>query len=257
MSESPNIYLPSRTLGKRIRRRLTPLQSRRLARFKLTRPIISFTFDDCPVSALEHGVKPLNDQGHKSTIYIAAGLLGSTNHLGLHMNADEVISAHENGHEIGGHSYSHQDLSELSLNAAQADLARDRKVIADLGLPASRSFAYPYGQTTPQLKQELETHYTGMRGIAAGIMHEQADLNQIRSTPLFDGPSFEMAIAQIKSLSTRPGWLTLFTHDIQDSPTPWGCTPGQMEAAITAAISVDALILPVADAIDKIQEHTT
>lgn len=256
MSESA-IYSPSRALGKRIKRRLTPLQNRRVAKFKLERPIVSFTFDDCPVSALKHGVKPLDDLGYKSTIYIAAGLLGITNHLGLHMDAKQVIAAHEDGHEIGGHSYSHNDLSELSLNAAQADLARDRKVIADLGLPASPTFAYPYGQTTPQLKYELETQYIGMRGIRPGIMHEQADLNQIRSTPLFDGAPFETAIAQIKSLSSRPGWLTLFTHDIQQTPTPWGCTPAQMNVAITTAISAGALILPVAAAIDKIQEKSS
>jgi len=78
MVTRPYVYEPSKSFGKRITRRLTPFQARRMAQYKLDRPIVSFTFDDCPLSAIDNGVSKLDELGWKSTIYIASALLGTT-----------------------------------------------------------------------------------------------------------------------------------------------------------------------------------
>jgi len=83
MVTRPYVYEPSKSFRKRITRRLTPFQARRMAQYKLDRPIVSFTFDDCPLSAIDNGVSKLDELGWKSTIYIASALLGTTNHHGL------------------------------------------------------------------------------------------------------------------------------------------------------------------------------
>ncbi len=246
-------YQPSKSLGKRIGRRLAPLRARRRLKFNLERPIVSFTFDDCPQSALHNGITKLDALGWKSTVYIASGLLGTTNHHGLQMTEAEVLAAHKNGHEIGGHSFSHIDLTQVSETDAIADIERNRRAIAAMGLPPCKTFAYPYGQTMAGIKTRLGEQYTGLRGIETGVMRGQVDLNQIRSTPLFCGERFDALLGQIRGLGESPAWLTLFTHDITDSPTDWGCTPAQMDAVIKAVQLVGAEVLPVAAAIDKIK----
>jgi len=87
-------------------------------------------------------------------------------------------------------------------------------------------------------------------------MRGKADLNQIRSTPLFTGDAFDTLMGQIKTLGPN-SWLTVFTHDIQDIPTPWGCTPFEMDAVILAVKDSDADVLTVASAIDKIKASTS
>lgn len=246
-------YEPSRSLGKRVARRLAPLQGRRMARFKLERPIVSFTFDDCPQSAIDNGVTKLDTLEWKSTIYIASGLLGTTNHHGPQMNEADVVAAHEAGHEIGEHSFSHVDISEMSFNDAMTDIGTNRQAFRKMGLPSCRTFAYPFGQTTSEVKTRLANDYTGLRGITSGAMVGKVDLNQIRSTPMFTGEPFETLLRQIKELAGSNSWLTLFTHDIQDNPTQWGCTPDEMDAVIAAVKESGAEVLTVADAIAKIK----
>jgi len=163
------VYQPSTSLNRRLARRLAPMQGRRILRYKLTRPLVSFTFDDCPKSAVDNGLNKLEAEGWRGTVYISSGLLGTTNHHGLQMSGED--------------------------------------------------------------------DYDGLRGITSGPMINQADLNQIRSTPLFTGQDFTKALAQINALKHAPAWITLFTHDITNAPTAWGCTPAQMDAAIATSPS--------------------
>ena len=245
------IYEPSKSLSHRIARRIVNLQATRIVNFKLERPIVSFTFDDCPKSAFDNGVTKLDAMGWKSTIYIASGLFGITNHLGLHMTEAEVLTAHEAGHEIGGHTYSHCDLSAMSLEDAKADINKNRQAFRTAGLPPCPTFAYPYGQTTVATKRTLSKQYKGMRGIRSGAMQGKVDLNQINSSPLFTGDPVKKLIGQINSLPPN-SWTTIFTHDIRDNPSKWGCTPSEMDAVIAAVKDSRAEVLTVAGAIEKI-----
>lgn len=252
MMASVTVYEPSKSLPKRIARRLTPLRGRRIVRFNLDRPIISFSFDDCPKSVVENGLSKLDAHNWKSTIYISSGLLGTINHHGEQMSKTDVITAHTSGHEIGGHSYSHIDLSEIPFSEAMQDIETNRAAFEDMGLPPSRTFAYPFGQTLSRLKTQLASDYDGLRGISSGAMVGRADLNQINSTPLFSGEDFKTLIKQIETLPDN-AWLTLFTHDIQNSPTQWGCTPDEIDAVISAVKARGAEVLTIADAIQKLK----
>jgi len=62
---------------------------------KLEQSIISFSFDDCPKTAVTNGLPLLEAEGWRATIYIALGLCDTTNHLGLHMSEADVIDVHK------------------------------------------------------------------------------------------------------------------------------------------------------------------
>ena len=249
-------YKPSTSFGKRLSRRLTPYQGRRPLKFELSRPMVSFTFDDCPKSAVDNGLAKLEAEGWRGTVYISGSLLGTTNHHGLQMSAKDVKDAHKRGHEIGGHGFSHIDAIDIEFESFVADEMRNRSTLDAMGLPPCRTFAYPFGQTNKALKMRLGSDYEGLRGITPGPMVNQLDLNQIRSTPLFRGAPFDAAMAQIKALKNTPAWLTFFTHDIQTAPTEWGCTPAQMDAVIGAVKSVGADVLPFAEALETLRAQS-
>ncbi len=250
------IYTPSKSLRKRVLRRLVPYRQQRLLNFKIDRPIVSFSFDDCPKSAVKNGLHKLDKEGWKSTVYIASKLLGITNHLGLHMDELDVTDAHNSGHEIGGHSYSHMDLTEMPLDCAIEDVLKNRDIIRSLKIPRCRTFAYPYGQTSAEVKKHLSKEYDGLRGIISGPMIGRVDLNQIQSTPLFTGKCFEEVLHQINGLSGQNAWLTLFTHDVRESPSEWGCTPAEIDTVIAAVKASGAEVLTVSDAITKLKANS-
>ena len=249
----PTTYSPSKAFFSRVKRRILPLQAQRRVNFTLDKPIVSFSFDDCPRSVLENGIKPLEAEGWQSSIYIAAGLCNITNHLGLHMSEADVAALHKSGHEIGDHTYSHCDGSALPLEAVLADIDKNQAALNALGLPASETFAYPYGQATPALKRALEARFIGARGIDSRNHITSADLNQIGSNRLYRGGEFEALIGQITDLRARPAWITIFTHDVREKPSHYGCRPEQMRAVIQAVKKSGATVLTIADAIKYVE----
>ncbi|MEP3890433.1 MAG: polysaccharide deacetylase family protein [Hellea sp.] len=248
-----SIYRPDMSLKAKVKRRLVPYTARRVLKPKLARPIVSFSFDDCPKSVIENAIKPLAQENWRSTVYIAMGLCGTTNHLGLHMSAADVKALHEDGHEIADHTYDHIDATAHSTAAFMANIDRNQSAINALGLPASQTFAYPYGQVTAPLKTALEAKFKGARGIRSRESGEDIDLNQIRANRLYAGADFETLLGQIDRIKSKPGWLPIFTHDIRINPSPYGCTPAQMRRVIDAVKASNAQVLPMAEAIRQME----
>lgn len=247
------IYQPDMSLKAKVIRRLVPYTERRVLKPKLKRPIVSFSFDDCPKSVIENAIKPLAQENWRSTVYIAMGLCDTTNHLGLHMSADDVKALHADGQEIADHTFNHIDATQHSLDDFMADIDKNQEALNALGLPKSQTFAYPYGQVTTAAKKSLSTRFKGLRGIRSRDGHEPIDLNQIRSNRLYAGSDFEKLMGQIKGLSDKPGWLPIFTHDVRDNPSQFGCTPEQMRRVIDAVKASGAQVLPIAEAIEILE----
>src|SRR5438874_10230057 len=70
-------------------------------------PLISFTFDDFPRSALAAGGAILNRYGLSGTYYISFGLLGKNSPSGPICVTDDLRELGERGHELGCHTFSH------------------------------------------------------------------------------------------------------------------------------------------------------
>lgn len=242
-------------LPRRIMRRLTPLLGRRELSFKLERPIISITFDDFPQSVMENALPQLDEHDWKATFYVAAGLEGTTNHLGLHFDSKDIKKLIAEGHEIGGHSYNHVNILEISDDALAQEINRNANALKDIGAPPLTSFAYPYGETGRPQKQKLAVNFSNMRGIVPGIHYNKADLNQIKSMQIYHGADIDRVIKAIKSLETKPGWLTLFTHDVRSHPSDFGCTPEDFARVIDAVKQSGADVMPVQRAIDFLQNN--
>jgi peptidoglycan/xylan/chitin deacetylase (PgdA/CDA1 family) len=248
-----SVYQPKASLTAKVKRRLVPFQARRILPVNLDRPIVSFTFDDCPKSVMENALGPLEKEGWLSTIYIALGLCETTNHLGLHMSLTDVKAAYASGHEIGDHTFSHCDGSATPLNEVIADIEKNQTAIASMGLPPSETFAYPYGEATPALKKALETRFKGARGIKSNSHESSVDLNQFGSNRLYAGKDFEGLQSQINALKNAPGWMTIFTHDVRENPSAFGCTPAQFRETLKAVKDSGAQVMTVAKAIDYLE----
>jgi len=247
------IYAPERSIKAKVTRKLARFQARRVLPINIDRPIVSFSFDDCPKSVINNALKPLENEGWQATIYIAAGLCDTTNHLGLHMSLGDVKAVHASGHEIGDHTYSHCNGSALPLANVLADIVKNQNTLNGLNIPASQTFAYPYGELTPALKKALGTRFNGSRGIHSHTHETSVDLNQIGSNRLYHGADFNTLLSQIAELADHPGWMTIFTHDVRDNPSDFGCTPSQMKTVIKAVKDSGADVITIADTITQLE----
>ena len=93
------------------------------------RPLISFTFDDFPRSALLAGGAILNRAGLSGTYYASLGLMGKKTPSGQIFVADDLKTLFEQGHELGCHTFSHCDSWETETSVFEKSILENRKAL--------------------------------------------------------------------------------------------------------------------------------
>ncbi len=214
-------------------------------------PVVSFTFDDVPRSAATLGAEILEDHGARGTFYVAGGLVGRPSSEWQMIDADGVRALHENGHEIGCHTFSHRRTCDLDAASMQAEIEGNRRYFRTLDPSINiRNFAYPYGFGSIQRKRQLGEAFDSCRSIVPKVNSGTIDLQFLHAMPLVDqriGPrgiqrAFDQAIA-------TGGWLIFYTHDVAARPSPYGCTPILLRKALEEARRRDVRILTIAEAL--------
>ncbi|HAL06579.1 MAG TPA: hypothetical protein DCP26_04360 [Brevundimonas sp.] len=69
-----------------------------------------------------------------------------------------------------------------------------------------------------------------------------------------DRVSLEAAIKKnmFARAAKAPGWLIAYGHDVESAPTPYGCTPEDLDRLIRLAKAAGLEILPVGEAWERI-----
>ena len=214
---------------------------------ELQQSIISFSFDDCPKSAIDNGLPLLEAEGWRGTVFVASGLCETTNHLGLHISEADIVDVYNRDHEIADHTFSHLSSDDVSVPEFMADIERNQQTFTRLGLPRSRHFAYPYGHVSPALKKALRKRFQTLRGVVSSPKTIQ-DANLLNATRVYSNDSIEFVLEQISNAKTTPQWLHLFTHDIRDTPSEFGCTIEDFKTVISAVRNSALRVMTVDDA---------
>ncbi len=203
---------------------------------KLRAPIASITFDDFPRSAWTVGGPLLARYGAKATYYAAGRFCGIVEDGIAYYTREDLREVEAAGHEVGCHTFDHRYGSRVGSAALRKEADRNQATLGEvLGDTRLCSFAYPYGDASPRTKLLYARLFPTSRGIRAGVNAGTIDLAQLRSVAIeakrWDPARIEAWIAETVE---RTGWLTLFTHDVGDDPTPYGCTPAMLEHALRA-----------------------
>jgi peptidoglycan/xylan/chitin deacetylase (PgdA/CDA1 family) len=241
-------------LARRLHKEIAARCSRKLATRTLSAPIISFTFDDFPRSALNVAGDMLLAEGVRGTYYAALGLMGSTTSVGPifhHRDLDALLNA---GHELACHTFHHVSSNKVSLTQLSQDCAKNRAAAGDkFGGCLLRNFSFPQGEVTLTAKRNLALQYESCRTIEPGINGSPADLAFLRANPVYTGSPLENLRALIAENSLRKGWLIFYTHDVSSVPSKFGCTPDKFRQVLSWATASGAEILTVARAVSRFQ----
>jgi len=245
-------YQPDRSLKGKIRRRVVRLAHRRPLATTLDHPMVSFTFDDAPRSAVETGAQLLEARGARGVFYVSAGLCGQDGPMGPYAQPADYVALARRGHEIACHTFSHLDCGRATGAAARADVDQNLATLAAWGVGPVTSFAYPYGDVAAGPKNALSSRYATLRALHHGVVTAGADLNQTPAVGI-EGPDGE-AIAQrwIDEAVRRRAWLILYTHDVREGPSPWGCTPDALARLIDHTLGAGAEIVTAAQAAEQL-----
>jgi peptidoglycan/xylan/chitin deacetylase (PgdA/CDA1 family) len=219
--------------------------------------VISFTFDDFPKSALVTGGGILERYGLRGTYYAALKLAATADVLGPMFDGEDVRAAHDAGHEIACHTYTHLNCRHAARRTIVAEVCKNQAAISALieGFTPI-NFAYPFGAVSLAARLTLGARFSSCRGIRPGINCGIGDLADLLATQVyaanFDEFRIRRLIDQNRSLG---GWLIFYTHDVAEKPSPFGCKPRQLER-IVAYAARSATILPVRDVVAKVIRYS-
>ena len=213
----------------------------------LHRGVLSVSFDDFPKTAWEAGGPLLGALGVKATYYVSGSLCGRR-HEGLQAyDEDDLAAVHEAGHEIGCHTYGHLHAASHPMGDYLASIERNAAFL-DERVPGwgGRSFAYPYGSAPARARRAVAAHFGACRSTMAGINHRRVDLSLLRAIGLERCRGSRIDVPRLIETAARDrAWLIIYTHDVCERHSDYGCSPVELERTIRMAIAAGLEVRPV------------
>jgi peptidoglycan/xylan/chitin deacetylase (PgdA/CDA1 family) len=216
-------------------------------------PMVSFTFDDIPKSAATTGADMLGEYNAVGTYYVAGGLMDQWSGNWAGASDDDIVRLHRSGHEVSCHTFSHLRVIDLDAVAMAAEIETNRRYLTALD-PSIKieNFAYPFGLASLSHKGQLGKIFRSSRGILPGINSGIVDLQFLRAMPLTDEHIDRDAIDRaFDETVAKNGWLIFYSHDVENAPSPYGCSPQLLRHALDAASRRNIPALSVAGALQR------
>lgn len=120
--------------------------------------VVGITLDDGYLSNFDYALPLLKSYGFSATCYVVSGMMGQTNQwdvaLGILqvplMTESHIQTWVEEGMEIGSHTCSHADLSQLSLPEVRIEMQQSKRDLENTVQQEVTQFCYPYGHFLPE-----------------------------------------------------------------------------------------------------------
>lgn len=240
------------------RRSLSAVLCRRPVEMKNRVPLISFTFDDFPRSALEVGGQILRAHGVAGTYYVSLGLLNRDEPTGRICSSTELTEVLAQGHELGCHTFGHCDAWETDSCSFEESIMANRLALKQI-LPAAdfMTMSYPISMPRPDTKRRTGKHFAACRGGGQKFNLGTVDLNYLQAFFLEQSRDTPDAIWEmIDRNRIAGGWLIFATHDVTPRPTRFGCTPEFFDEVVSRTVKSGATVLPVAQALSLVRGHS-
>jgi peptidoglycan/xylan/chitin deacetylase (PgdA/CDA1 family) len=125
-------------------------------------PMISFTFDDFPRSALLTAGTILHERGFAGTYYASFGLMGRKGPTGEIFAREDLDELVRQQHELACHTYDHYDSWDTAPLEFEASIVRNQRAISER-LPGTRFRSLSYPISWPRPETSASRYFTGMR----------------------------------------------------------------------------------------------
>ncbi|HEY7335064.1 MAG TPA: polysaccharide deacetylase family protein [Bryobacteraceae bacterium] len=137
---------------------------------------VALTFDDGFRNFLAHAFPVLREKGFPCTVFVVSGFCGDYNRwpsqpaaprvpsLPL-MSWKELREISGQGVALGSHTVTHPKMAGLSAAEVERELSSSQSAIEDAAGEPVKAFAYPYGESTPAVREAVRKRFK----IACGV----------------------------------------------------------------------------------------
>ncbi|GGA70748.1 hypothetical protein GCM10008015_09460 [Flavobacterium palustre] len=146
----------ARELGKRYAEAMKKLQAKitgenksktdkpkKVSSAKSNQPTVVLTFDDAEISHYNNVAPLLKKYGFDATFFVCEFPLKNPNQKNEYMTWGQIQELHKKGFEIGNHTGHHKNVTKLSPEDIDKEVAYVEEKCAEFNIPKPISFAYP------------------------------------------------------------------------------------------------------------------
>ncbi|MGY1594280.1 polysaccharide deacetylase family protein [Geodermatophilus sp. SYSU D00708] len=230
--------------------------------------VVTLTFDDGNADQFP-AEQTMTANGLIGTFYIVTGWIDGSGYL----TRDQLSAMAEDGNEIGGHTVSHPDLTQLPAPEVRAEICDGRAVLESWGFQPT-SFAYPFMRAIPAIEQEAaDCGYNTSRGLVDIVAPGSCENCPYAESLPPEDPQYLKAPRQVDSSWTLDdmkaavtnavdhggGWIILTFHHVcapvgsAECPAISSTTPALFNEFVSwlAAFRADAANNTVVQTIDQ------
>lgn len=225
-------------------------------------PIVTITFDDGWESVYTQAFPVLQKHGLKTTQYIISDTLDEASY----MSAAQLRQMHQAGHEIGGHTASHADLTTLDDEQLKHELSDSQQILQRL-FGSVRDFTSPYGAYNAHTLAVISKYYRSQKNAEGD---PKADDDQPINVKDSFNPLNIVSYSVRQSTTDKDlqklladakehnGWVILTYHQIDYSGEQYAISPEDFDhqmALVSNSNLRSATVGQVFDALDKAQRN--
>jgi len=221
---------------------------KKTAYFSSNHKIVSFAFDDFPLTAITNGARILESYDLYGTFYASLGISGRDSNCGRLGTLENMLSLAHHGHELACHTYSHLSCAFQSPSLIRSECLQNQiiaKITSNIHL---QSFSYPWGNIDPLCKYVISKIYNTARTVVHGINVNNIDLAALKSVDLTDRNGLVKILEWLDRLCDSGGWLIFTTHDVSETPSPYGSSIKLFERVLEICIKNNFRIMTVSNA---------
>jgi peptidoglycan/xylan/chitin deacetylase (PgdA/CDA1 family) len=194
--------------------------------------MVTLSFDDSWISQYTAVLPALEVAGLKATFYITTepiieGWSGF-------MTPAQVLDISNKGHEIGGHTVTHADLTQLPETNINTEIKTSKTYLEGLTGKSVVSFAYPYGAFTAMVQNLVKlAGYSSGRGVDEDALNTATTnkYNLFSSCILKNTPFSEIKLA-IDTAKANKQWYILCVHEVKTGGDEYSITPTQFQQIV-------------------------
>lgn len=179
---------------------------------------VTFTFDDGWKSDVTKALPVLDRYGFKGTAYIITSFAG---HDARYMDWGEIHTLALHGWDIEDHTYSHKDLTAISVAQARRELDKSLYDLRWHGY-AARHFAPPFGELNPKTLELVRNRFVSSRAawVKSNELNPEAKLDRYNLSvlPLNEKTDEWLIERCIEHATFEKRWLIFMVHRVVDDP---------------------------------------
>ena len=174
---------------------------------------ISLTFDDGDPSQWETALPALDDRHLKATFFLICNTLP---------NKDVWVNAAKEGHEIGNHTMTHSHPKDFTAKQIADEVDGAQKLLQTEIAPDVVTFAYPFTEITPELKDAVAASHIAARGGWGPSYYlkptDTPDWFNVPSQATMTASPIETYEGWIDTTVSQGAWSVFMIHALEGGP---------------------------------------